>query len=175
MIEQRALAAAQVSRPTTALRVGQQGFCRGRMLAGTATLAVILGVGRERLPSGWRTCGHLGLPLPAGPFVSIDGLGVGLDGCRRATQALGNLGDRQSLGLAEVARQRNRVLSDTLGGDGGGGERQRAWSWGTTRRHSTARSYVSEETWIPTPSRYCSNRLSPATSLLLALEGTVKT
>lgn len=46
----------------------------GRMLAGTATLAVILGVRRERLPSGWRTWGHLavaGLLLNAVPFSLI--------------------------------------------------------------------------------------------------------
>jgi drug/metabolite transporter (DMT)-like permease len=43
----------------------------GRMLTGTATLAVILAVRRERLPAGWRTWGHLvvaGLLLNAVPF-----------------------------------------------------------------------------------------------------------
>jgi drug/metabolite transporter (DMT)-like permease len=46
----------------------------GRMLTGTATLAVILAVRRERLPSGWRTWGHLvvaSLLLNAVPFSLI--------------------------------------------------------------------------------------------------------
>src|SRR2546421_9965351 len=48
----------------------------------------------------------LGLPFRAGPFVSIRRVvEVSLDRGRRATQARGDLGDRQSLGLAEVARQ----------------------------------------------------------------------
>jgi drug/metabolite transporter (DMT)-like permease len=45
-----------------------------RMLTGTATLAVILAVRRERLPSGWRTWGHLvvaSLLLNAVPFSLI--------------------------------------------------------------------------------------------------------
>jgi hypothetical protein len=43
------------------IKLGEEGLAApqvalGRMLAGTATLAVILGVRRERLPCGWRTC-----------------------------------------------------------------------------------------------------------------------
>ena len=49
----------------------------------------------------------LGLPFPAGPFVSIRRVvQVRLDGRRRTTETSGDLGDRQALLITLMARER---------------------------------------------------------------------
>ena len=51
----------------------------------------------------------LGLPFPAGPFVSIRWVvEVRLDRRRRATEAVGDLPDREALELAVMPRQSDR-------------------------------------------------------------------
>jgi len=67
--------------------------------------------------SAWRSSGRmtpelatscLGVPIPAGSFVSIRRVvEIRLDGRRRAAEPAGDLGNRQALGLAEVAGQGN--------------------------------------------------------------------
>jgi len=116
---------------------------RWRRVAG---LAVRVGVAFAvaRLGVGAASAAHADVPgldrprLLAGRVVEVR-----FDRCRRATKAVGDLGDRQPLGLAVVACQRDRAAA---------------------LNHPVV---LSEEAAELMPSRYCSSLHSPQTSLLL--------